>query len=1004
MKFNKKLWCLVLCTILTVLGTLLLTACDDECSHALCTDWTVTKQSTCNEFGSKTRTCQDCGEVFTESVAKKTHKYSEYVYDNNVSCTSAGTKSATCQNCGDVKKEINPGNPYGHTFFDGKCSACAETTSLIASYDASRTDTDSVMVKVYKQADGQLILDVVGSGEMKDYSTDAPAPWASYAAGIKTIHFYEGVKRIGDYAFRDLYNVSNVMVERGLESFGENVFNDTYKAAITYVFDIPTWVSFNFEDNSFPAIYMTKLIYVGEVTTNTSGNKYVKNPSTTIGELVIPEGVKKINAYSFFNCAHMTTVSIPESLEKIGNYAFYGCSRLSEVHLSSINAWCEIELGDSYANPITVAKEIFFDGNMVQELVIDGVDTIAPYAFEGCTSIIKLTLNGVSSIGTRAFSECSYISKINLQNTKEIGKYAFYANTALDSLTLPPSLETLNEGAFKNCTRLSSVDVGDCLDVIGDSAFAGCHSIVHLEFGAALSLIDKDAFTGCYKIVEIYNRSKLNENDSDLIKNARYVYTAGASRISEITDEGDGAGLILYTDDEGVTIIGYKGGESLVLSKTAIGEGYKIGSYAFYNSALKNVTVIDEPAGSYKNAFDGVSIKKLRLYDVGAWCGIYFEDETANPVYYAEQLYIEDAEEAATDIKIPDTVTAIAPYAFAGCGSVTKIDIPTSVTSIGEKAFLECTKAMSKLGGVFYIGSWIVDYDNTVNTVTISNTTVGVAEGVFKDASIKEVIAPMNMLSHFKSDSIVTLTVSASTIGANAFADYTALEKLSVATAVTEVDPMAFAGLRATAVSLKFNYAQYLDASKITALTITGGNISASVVSGFVNLKSLVIGGSVSGMEADSFANLTALETVSINAAINIPANAFKNCTSVRSISLTNGIKSIAKDAFLGCDKAKTDKDGVIYIGGWIVGTNTDKDYIVISADTVGIQDGAISSDAGITRIFYKGKSAAWKKVVMNLDNTPAIKSATVYYYNEIKPASTGSFWHYVAGVPEIWA
>ena len=422
MKFNKKLWCLVLCTILTVLGTLLLTACDDECSHALCTDWTVTKQSTCNEFGSKTRTCQDCGEVFTESVAKKTHKYSEYVYDNNVSCTSAGTKSATCQNCGDVKKEINPGNPYGHTFFDGKCSACAETTSLIASYDASRTDTDSVTVKVYKQADGQLILDVVGSGEMKDYSTDAPAPWASYAAGIKTIHFYEGVKRIGDYAFRDLYNVSNVMVERGLESFGENVFNDTYKAAITYVFDIPTWVSFNFEDNSFPAIYMTKLIYVGEVTTNTSGNKYVKNPSTTIGELVIPEGVKKINAYSFFNCAHMTTVSIPESLEKIGNYAFYGCSRLSEVHLSSINAWCEIELGDSYANPITVAKEIFFDGNMVQELVIDGVDTIAPYAFEGCTSIIKLTLNGVSSIGTRAFSECSYISGINLQNTKEIGK------------------------------------------------------------------------------------------------------------------------------------------------------------------------------------------------------------------------------------------------------------------------------------------------------------------------------------------------------------------------------------------------------------------------------------------------------------------------------------------------------------------------------------------------------------------------------------------------------
>ena len=1004
MKFNKKLWCLVLCTILTVLGTLLLASCDEECSHSLCTDWTVTKQSTCSELGTKTRTCQDCGEAFTESIAKKTHKYSSFTNDLNVSCTSAGTESATCQNCGDVKKQLLAGNPYGHTYFDGKCSECGETTDLIASYDASRTEADSVTVKIYKQTDGQLILDVVGSGEMKDFTKDSSAPWSTYASSIKTIHFYEGVKRIGDYAFTELYSISSVMVERGLESFGENAFNETFKADVTYVFDIPTWVSFNFEDNTFPAVYMTKLIYVGEVAIKQNGDRYVKNPSTTIGELVIPEGVTEINAYSFFNCAHMTTVTIPSTLEKIGNYAFYGCSRLSEVHLNSINAWCEVELGDSYANPITVAKEIFFDGEMIQDLVVDGVDRIAPYAFEGCTSIIKLTLNGVFTIGNRAFSGCTYIGEINLNDTKEIGKYAFYANTSLDTLALPSSLEALAEGAFKNCTGLSSVNVGDSIDVLGDSVFAGCHSIVHLELGAALSLIDKDAFTGCYKIVEICNRSNLNANDSDLFKNALHVYTSGSSRITEITGEGNGAGLILYTDENGITIIGYKGGESLVLSKDAIGEGFNIGSYAFYNSSVKNITFIDVPTGSSKNAFNGVSIKKLRLYDIGAWCGISFEDETANPIYYADELYIEEATEAATDITIPDTVSEIAPYAFAGCGSVTKIVIPSSVTAIGEKAFIECTKATGKVGGVFYIGSWVVDYDKSVKTVTVSTTTVGIADGVFKDALIKEVIAPMNMLSHFNVESIVTLTVSAGTIGKDAFKDFTALEKLSVASLVSEVDPMAFTDLTATAVSLKFDYITFLDASRITALTITGGNITASGVVGFVNLKSLVIGGTVSGMETGSFAGLKALETVSINAAINIPANAFKNCTAIRSISLTNTIKSIGKDAFLGCDSAKTNKDGVIYIGSWIVGTDTDKDYIVIGTDTVGIQDGAISASSGITRIFYKGKSAAWKKVIMNLDNTPAIKSAVVYYYNEIKPASTGNFWHYVAGVPEIWA
>ena len=1004
MKLKKKLLCLILCAVMAVIGIVILASCEEECDHSLCTEWTVTKPSTCNDYGIKERTCEDCGERFTESLAKKSHKYSDAVYDNNVSCTSPGTKSSTCENCGDVKKEVNPGNPYGHTYFDGVCSACGDTVDLIATYNASRTENDNVTVKVYKQASGQLILDVTGRGEMADYTADSVAPWSAYATNIKTVHFYEGVTRIGDYAFNKLYSLSSVMLEKGLASIGKEAFDNSFSADITYVFDIPTWVSVNFEDNDIPELYMTTLIYVGEVVTDASGNKSVKNPSTTIDNLVIPDTVTKINAYSFYNCAHMNTATIPSSVREIGNYAFYGCSRLDEVYLEDLNAWCTVKLGDAYANPISIAHDLFVGGNLVQSLTISGVTEIAPYVFEKCTSIVSVTLSGVDKVSTRAFSGCTSIAKLNLGDVKEIESYAFYGATALTDLIIPSSIKSLESGVFKNCSKLIRVDLGDGVESISDSAFAGCRSILHLALGTSINNIDPEAFTGCYKIVEVQNRSDIDVSTMHAFGSVLHVYTSGSSKLSYIAEEGDGNGLILYTDENIKSIVGYNGkNESLVLTTSAIGGSYTIGAYAFYNNEIRNITVKDGLIASYNNAFLGTSLKTIRLYDLAAWCGTHFDSETSNPLYYADELYVQDSEEAAIELSIPDGITTVGSYAFAGCGSVTKIAIPASVSVIGKGAFLDCTKALSKVSGVFYIGNWVVDYDKTVSTITINTSTVGIASGVFDGANIKELIAPIDLASHLPKENITVLTVTAGDIPANAFTAYTSLERLSIASGVSSVDPMAFTGLTASNVSLAYDYIGYLDPTRITALTVISGNILASGVAPFTVLKSVTVGSSVTSIEAGAFANNFSIEAVTINAPIAIPADAFSGCYSVKAISLASSVKSIGKDAFRGCDLAKTEKDGVVVIGSWIVGISTDKNYVIINTDIVGIQDGVFVTDSGITRVFYKGKSAAWKKIALNSGLNPGLKTGIVYYYNETKPSSAGNFWHYSSGLPEVW-
>ena len=52
---------------------------------------------------------------------------------------------------------------------------------------------------------------------------------------------------------------------------------------------------------------------------------------STIGQIVVEEGVTAIGNNAFYDCAKMTQVSIPLSVTTIGDQAFYNCSALSRA-------------------------------------------------------------------------------------------------------------------------------------------------------------------------------------------------------------------------------------------------------------------------------------------------------------------------------------------------------------------------------------------------------------------------------------------------------------------------------------------------------------------------------------------------------------------------------------------------------------------------------------------------------------------------------------------------
>ena len=109
--------------------------------------------------------------------------------------------------------------------------------------------------------------------------------------------------------------------------------------------------------------------------------------------------------------------------------------------------------------------------------------------------------------------------------------------------------------------------------------------------------------------------------------------------------------------------------------------------FGFKKLQTINIPISITKIGS--QAFDGCNaLKRVDITDVAKWCYIDFTYYHSNPLYYADNLYLNN--EKVTDLVIPESVSEIKDYAFSGCTSIEKMYIPNSVKLIGEHTFFKC--------------------------------------------------------------------------------------------------------------------------------------------------------------------------------------------------------------------------------------------------------------------------------------------------------------------------
>lgn len=236
---------------------------------------------------------------------------------------------------------------------------------------------------------------------------------------------------------------------------------------------------------------------------------YAFKKHTEMTAITIPNGVKYIGEWAFWNCGMLESIVIPDSVTMIEAGAFEACHNLKNVELTD-----NIEIIDDWAfrsctslehinvSPTTeIGENVFYQTpleHIVEEadlkfIVNDVTHHASVYITDGAAS-------GFS--GKKAIPE-----KIHYNNTDytvaRIGDNAFCNCSKLEQINIPDSITEIAWSAFANCNALKSIAIPKSVTEIKPFAFGNCLNLVSVTLPDSVTSLEKNVFKGCMHLTEI---------------------------------------------------------------------------------------------------------------------------------------------------------------------------------------------------------------------------------------------------------------------------------------------------------------------------------------------------------------------------------------------------------------------------------------------------------------------------------------------------------------------
>ena len=162
---------------------------------------------------------------------------------------------------------------------------------------------------------------------------------------------------------------------------------------------------------------------------------------STLQAITLPSTVTTIGEGAFENCTGLTVLSFPPKIRDIGQGAFRCCTAVTRVVFVEDTDTCG-------------------GGGTARQLLEQQTLRLGPYVFDGCVSLEAIDVPRVLlEIPCMAFARCTSLAtaRVGGMAMLVVGFAAFIECAALESVTLPGTVQTIGDRAFHGCDSLDTV-------------------------------------------------------------------------------------------------------------------------------------------------------------------------------------------------------------------------------------------------------------------------------------------------------------------------------------------------------------------------------------------------------------------------------------------------------------------------------------------------------------------------------------------------------------------
>ena len=413
----------------------------------------------------------------------------------------------------------------------------------------------------------------------------------------------------------------------------------------------------------------------------------------SLTSVTVPEGVKKICDYAFWDCSSLETLVLPESLEEIGTGAFEGCSSLCEIFLSYNIKTIGDDIFSGCSENLTVKC---YDGSPAMEYVVaNGMN----YESLGETELDVLKSGQCGENGSNITWEFDRFGTITIKGEGNMREYDYYYDVpwieeelsdSIIKVVVESGVETISPYAFIRCENVEEAVLPSTLKSIGEYAFCSCISLEKINLPESLTFIGESAFYECSSLKEIEIPQNVTSLEYSVFAYSGLETITVPATLSKINQYA-------FSGMSDLTIRGYSPSETERFCE--------FNDYTFEKIGDVEISVIDSgECGNFSNddlTWEYTSDGTLTIEGEGEMEDYYgsnvpWRERLVKRVVLSEGIetignYAFDSLYLVEEIEIPETVRLIGSSAFSSCISLKRINIPDSVTYIDSYAFSKCS-------------------------------------------------------------------------------------------------------------------------------------------------------------------------------------------------------------------------------------------------------------------------------------------------------------------------